>query len=52
VHGVSGWGELCSVAVQGVCAGGRIRLPPCALSGDGARVCVNQTTNTGEREAL
>jgi hypothetical protein len=31
--------ELCSVVVQGVCAGGRIRLPPKDLSGDGARVC-------------
>jgi hypothetical protein len=35
----SGWGELCSV----VCAGGRIRLPPKALSGNGARVCQPST---------
>jgi hypothetical protein len=39
VYRESGWGELCSVVVQGVCAGGRICLPPKDLSGDGARVC-------------
>jgi hypothetical protein len=43
VYGESGWGELCSVVVQGVCAGGRIRLPPKDLSGDGARVCPPST---------
>jgi hypothetical protein len=39
----SGWGQLCSVGVQGVCAGGRIRLPPKTLSGDDARVCPPST---------